>query len=357
MKIVDLIPNTAGLLRESAGIDWDRALFFDIETTGLNWRRSHLYLIGAMWLSEGKLRFRQWFAEKPSDEEAMLRLFLQLAAGYKTLVHYNGTTFDIPYLCHKATFYQLDPLPLMDKSCDLYQQLRPLKKLLGLENMKLKTLECALGLHRRDTSTGEELIQVYKGWIASRDPGLQERMLLHNEEDVTGMARLQTLYTLLALRQGALRLELTACEDQDTLLKLTLKPGEPVPVRRQVSQDGVSLELSEEELTLAIPKYTGTLKHYYPDYKNYYYLPAEDRAIHKSVGVYVEPDYREKARPDTCYSRHTGTFLPQPDAFFTPEFHFSRNEKSSWFLYKPSLAQDTPALLDYAYRTIKALLS
>lgn len=42
------------------------------------------------------------------------------------------------------------------------------------------------------------------------------------------------------------------------------------------------------------------MRHFYSDYKNYYYLPKEDMAIHKSVAAYVDHEYRENARRTTA---------------------------------------------------------
>ena len=81
-----------------------RTLYFDIETTGLNARRSHLYLLGAMWKENEHIILRQWFAEKPSDEETILREFMKLTENFDSLVHFNGATFDLPYLCNKALY-------------------------------------------------------------------------------------------------------------------------------------------------------------------------------------------------------------------------------------------------------------
>ena len=50
-------------------------VYIDIETTGLNRHRSHLYLLGAMWLKNSHPILRQWFAERPADEEAIIRDF------------------------------------------------------------------------------------------------------------------------------------------------------------------------------------------------------------------------------------------------------------------------------------------
>ena len=44
--------------------------------------------------------------------------------------------------------------------------------------------------------------------------------------------------------------------------------------------------------------------------KEYFYLPAEDTAVHKSVASYVDKEFRQKATKDTCYIKQNGDFLP-----------------------------------------------
>lgn len=64
-------------------------------------------------------------------------------------------------------------------------------------------------------------------------------------------------------------------------------------------------------LELSIRLYEGTLKYYYPSYKDYYYLIYEDTAVHKSVGEYVDRDARIKATKETCYTKKSRRF-PSP---------------------------------------------
>ena len=75
-------------------------VFFDIETTGLSWRTSHLYLIGALFFDPAADAFtlRQWFLDRPTEEKEMLVSFFTFLSDVKRLVHFNGTTFDLPYL-------------------------------------------------------------------------------------------------------------------------------------------------------------------------------------------------------------------------------------------------------------------
>ena len=65
-------------------------------------------------------------------------------------------------------------------------------------------------------------------------------------------------------------------------------------------------------LIISLPYIEETLKHFFKDYRNYYYLPEEDRAVHKSVGCYVERKYRRAAKASTCYIKKAGIFLPIP---------------------------------------------
>ena len=88
----------------------ENCLFFDIETTGLSWKTSHLYLLGAVFYENEIWIHRQWFCQKPGEEKEVLLAFSELLSTRKLLFHYNGTTFDVPYLMHKYTFYQL-PAP------------------------------------------------------------------------------------------------------------------------------------------------------------------------------------------------------------------------------------------------------
>ena len=150
---------------EKTGISPETCLFFDIETTGLSWRRSHLYLLGAVFYTpEGWLQ-KQWFCQRPGEEKDLLEIFSSLLEQKKTLIHFNGNTFDIPYLMHKSTFYQMELNWDGTTSLDLYQKLLPFKKLLGLEHMRQKDLERYLGRSREDLFSGGELISLYQEYL------------------------------------------------------------------------------------------------------------------------------------------------------------------------------------------------
>lgn len=85
-----------------------------------------------------------------------------------------------------------------------------------------------------------------------------------------------------------------------------------------------------------------TLKYFYPDYQNYYYLPEEDMAIHKSIADSVDPSYRKKATKNTCYTKKAGIFLPQGSPVSTGLCR-DRKDKTCYLLMGDRLLQPAAA--------------
>ena len=202
MQIIDSTP--AALSADLQMYLRNGDVFFDIETTGLSWRTSHLYLIGALFFDPAADTFtlRQWFLDRPTEEKEMLVSFFTFLSDVKQLVHFNGTTFDLPYLTHKALFYQMeDPLSSI-ASLDLYQALRPFQSILGLSSMKQKNVEQYLSFPRKDQLNGKQLISVYHDYLQTLDEKKLELLFLHNYEDVLGMGSVLELLALPALFHG-----------------------------------------------------------------------------------------------------------------------------------------------------------
>ena len=70
-------------------------LFFDIETTGLSPDVSAITLIGCCHFDGTIL---QWFNKDGFSQKEILKDFLDYIVSYDTLISYNGTTFDLPFL-------------------------------------------------------------------------------------------------------------------------------------------------------------------------------------------------------------------------------------------------------------------
>ncbi len=308
--------------------DLEDAFLFDIETTGFKAKTSQLYLIGVAQplSSQGSgagWQITQFFAESPSDEANVLAAFIDYCQSRKVVIHFNGDRFDIPYIQEKCQQFGLIS-PFIDLiSIDMFADFKPLKKLLGLSHMNQISLELFLGLTREDQYDGGELIKIYKKFVKLRkvsvpespsmDAELQnelsellELLLLHNREDVSGMLTLSGMYAFGQLldTSSVYTPELVEMNDGTTQLLIRWELSLPLPQTFFHQGYAAALRAKGRTVTLMLPVLeNNTVRFYYEDYKNYYYLPDEDYAIHKSIASYVDSDHRVKATKETCYSK------------------------------------------------------
>jgi hypothetical protein len=397
---------------EILGYSPKSSLFFDIETTGFSPSSSVVFLIGVLFCEkDGSWTLRQFFAENTTDEPELLRAFLALAAHFDTLIHFNGSTFDLPYLRKKAEQYQLAHLPEFhaafallqndsadhsDVSCrslDLYQKYRSFGKILSLEHMNQISLEAFLGWQRKDRLTGKHMVTLFQKYAASKEPGILSLLLLHNHDDMIGMTKLLQFASYLALFDGTignlLSTELltndTSAENAVTgnraltcdfsgnpssgsgdsdlytdtgglpvILQIRFTPASPLPV--SFSIDGTYRLTAEKDIcTMQIPVVSETMCHFFPDYKNYYYLPLEDQAIHKSVAAYVDKQYRQPAKAANCYIKKSGRFLPQPEEVITPAFSRSYASPELYFSCDELFLSDQEQLKAYLCAVLRAM--
>jgi hypothetical protein len=291
------------------------SVIFDIETTGFSPKTAQVYLIGAMVEENKTWKLTQWLCESPGDESLLLQTFQDYLKEATGLVHFNGDTFDVPFLKKRCELLGLSSFPENLENLDLYRRYRPLKNLLCLSSMNLKALEVFLGLSREDTMNGGTLIAVYDQFVRTKDPNLLQLLLLHNHDDVIGTGRLLEMEGYLALSHGQVTLSSKSevCQLEDSFsvrFPLALTYNLPAPLARNT--EDVTLEAYDKTASLTIRGVRTTLKYFFPDYKNYYYLPMEDTAIHKSVAAYVDKEHREPAKASNCYCKKTGLFLPVP---------------------------------------------
>ena len=121
-----------------------------------------------------------------------------------------------------------------------------------------------------------------------------------------------------------------------------------VPVPLDCTLDPVSMELLGNEIACSIRLCQGQLKHFYPDYRDYYYLPFEDTAIHRSVGEYVDRSARKKATAKTCYTKKEGLFLPQFGPLWEPSFKEDYKSSLTYAAYSDELLSQPQTASAYA---------
>lgn len=304
----------------------EELLYFDIETTGLSATSSYVYLIGCAFFQNEQYHLLQWLATEPSEEKELISLFLSHAKNFSCLIQFNGNTFDIPFLEKKCTRhclpFSLDSL----EQIDYYKLLQPYKKILPVSNLKLKTLSEFLQIQREDLFSGAELTTLYTAFVGKykiatltghteEADALESVLLLHNKEDITILPAIGALvHTLTSL--ACADFSVTSIIPQEQELRLTLSHNDngfiPCTLQKNDGSTTYTIIITQNELFLSIPLYTGELKHFFQNYKDYFYLPLEDTAIHASVATFVEKEYRKKATAATCYVKKQGTFFPCP---------------------------------------------
>ena len=313
-------------------------LFIDIETTGFTAKSSSLYLIGAAFYADGVWQIRQWFCDSPAEEVSVLDAFFSFAASFTRLIHFNGNNFDLPYLLQKCQQHNLPHNFDKFEGIDLYKRISPYKAFLHVPNCKQKTLENLLGIHREDRFNGGDLIEVYCHYVENPSKDARSLLLLHNSDDMKGMLQLLPLLAFYDLFNGPIRakkvqashfIDYHGHDRQEVLMKLALPTPLPLPVSNLSNGCYFSGEASEG--ILKVPLYEEEMKYFYSNYKDYYYLPQEDVALHKSVSTFVDKAHRVQASASNCYTRKYSTYLPQWDIFMEPFFKRDYKSKELFF--------------------------
>ncbi|WP_058259354.1 ribonuclease H-like domain-containing protein [Fenollaria timonensis] len=175
----------------------EEAVFLDIETTGLSPMRSFIYLIGLVFIDLKKvtMHITQLIAEDRDEEEEILKLMKERLKGYKTVVTYNGNSFDLPFIAKRAERYGIEPIAM--DSFDMYEKLRLHKDTLKLDGLKQKNIEKKLGITREDRYNGGECISFYKDYVKNKNQESFDRFVLHNYDDLLYMPATMSILDLL----------------------------------------------------------------------------------------------------------------------------------------------------------------
>ena len=344
-------------LLQAMGIDVRNALFFDIETTGFTAKISKLYMIGVLYYKKEESAFyaKQWFAETYEEAPIILADFMEFSKQYSALIHYHGDGFDLPYIKDACQQYGISYTLEYLKSFDIYKCIRSYKDILMLERVKQKNVEEFLGIHREDEKNGGELIKVYQDYVEHPTEEAKHLLLLHNHDDIIGMPDILPILAYPLLLQNTYKATKIKIEEDTTIMELQLDYA--VPKRISAGKDNIRFTANKDKAYLYIPIYTGEVKYFYPNYKDYYYLPLEDTAVHKSVAFYVDKDYRTQAKAATCYSKKTGVFLPQPEPIIAPYFKLEYNDKITYFELNEEHMENYDDMFSYAKALIAFVLN
>ncbi len=334
-------------------------LLFDIATTGLSADHDLIYCIGCGYRRGEDILIELFFAEKPSAEPEILSAFFTLLENHATLLTFNGNSFDIPFLRKRASRYNFlhsansfseqpdsvasgKPSTFGDgvhgtgyTSIDLYREALGMKPLLLLSSYRQKSLERFLGCRREDPYNGGELIEIYHHYVTAPNTEALSVLLQHNEDDVRGMFELIGLLSWQQLRDGRFKIteiktertepsfcsanetsghseQSTASDEISSFLNIKIRPDIAFRKKIRMRDEAASLRLDREFGQIRFPVRRGTLKYFFSEPENYYYLPEEDCAVHKSVGTFVDSAYRRKATLKNCYTKKECDYISIP---------------------------------------------
>ena len=288
----------------------DKLLFYDIETTGLSSSRNEIYLIGFATRRDDGFEYTALLSESPGEEAEILNAFNEKALEFPVLIEYNGSTFDRPFMIKRCVNAGL-PSFAPKKELDLYREYSFLKKYPEIESLKQKDLEALLGIERRFPD-GKECIRLYRAWQRDHDEIKKKLFIGHNKEDLTGLVSICRIASALQLYKGMYTCISARITEDKVIFKLDLPF--PLPFRLKFANDLLIVHGEGKQAEIQVPMKEGRLRQFYPDYKNYDYIPSEDTAMTKRVSAFLDRSLRKPARPETCYT----WFRPGPEFTESP---------------------------------------
>lgn len=190
-EVVELLGSKKDKTRPS--VRADRALFFDLETTGFG-VQARIFMSGCLWWAGSRMQLLQEVAADLAQERELLKALHGRIEERPCLVTYNGRSFDVPLLRRRLSFHRLPPLPGELEVIDLLHATRR-RHGKSLPNCKLATVERELiGKHRtgRDIPGAEAPLR-FEDYLATGNRAFIDPVLYHNRIDLTTLAALLPL--------------------------------------------------------------------------------------------------------------------------------------------------------------------
>lgn len=340
----------------------EKILFLDIETTGFTAKNASIYLIGVAYYKEDCWHIMQWFATNYEEEKEILHEFYIFSKKYEHFIHFNGNTFDLPFMKQRGAQYEIAFDFASVGGTDIYRRISPYKEMLHMEHCKQKDIELYLGIEREDRFHGGELISVYEKYVAEPSDIAFEALIQHNLDDMKGMLLITPILAYHDLFHSAVKAkkaqanyytDMQGNKKQELFIKINHPT--PLPVPLSLSANGCYYSGEGKAGSLRIPLYEEEMKYFYSNYKDYYYLPAEDTAMHKAVAGYVDKAHRVPAQAATCYTRKYSAYLPEWDTTFQPFFKRNYADKELFFELTEEFKSDRAVFGSYAQHVLQML--
>lgn len=353
----DLFKKTTDIM--FPGSDKEQILIYDIDTTSFEAANGCIFLIGVMFYQNDELHFLQLFSESIDEEALIIGKFFDIVENYNVLLSYKGESFDIPFIGKRLYALKQNELykkftMLRSRSYDIASEIMSVKASLSFSSTKLDYLRKKCGQQVPERISGENISKFYVEHIAAAKlrkllettgnaanhdmigeyhpkpvidelahikPDSGDRflsdILYRNRENIESVIYLLRLSRIFSMRKGCFNVNISTgyddisvgCDDIGVESSLINNNG---TVLFAYSADNF-------ELTVPISVVSVSLKQFYPNYKDYYYFPAEDMAVHKSIAEFAASGSKKKATAKTAYRNVSGRFIPVPGAYARSE--------------------------------------
>ncbi|MBR4144949.1 MAG: ribonuclease H-like domain-containing protein [Lachnospiraceae bacterium] len=371
-------------------VEKEQILIYDIDTTSFEAANGCIFLIGVMYYQNEQLYFTQFFSESIDEEALIIEKFFDIAENYKILLSYKGESFDIPYIGKRLYALKQNELysrftALRSSSVDIANEIMSVKNALGFSSTKLDYLRKKCGQTVPERVSGENISRFYVEHIAASKlrkllettgkakncdlisnynpkpviddlahikPDSGDRfltdILYRNKENIESVIYLLRLSRIFSMRKGRFDVTVDAFSDA-------------VSNEHSITDnyDTIHFDISSSDYRLRLPVtiVSLSLKQFYPNYKDYYYFPAEDMAVHKSIAEFAAAGSKKKATAKTAYRNVSGRFIHIPSGFAKSEsnkdsnFYKTDYESEEHFLPVDELSgiKETEKIKELAY--------
>jgi|GEM_PF-2963408 len=163
-------------------------LFFDLESTGLgSSEQTYPFLIGYAAATKTGIETTACFATTPAGEDEILSQFITAAHG-RTLVSFNGKSFDLPLIMRRAEKYGLKNNLRALRHIDLFHLIR---RIYPEKPARLIDAESRLlGFTRSGDISGAEVAQAYFEFVRFDRRETLDAICNHNLVDVVSLVSL-----------------------------------------------------------------------------------------------------------------------------------------------------------------------
>lgn len=200
---IDKIPLPAFYVKNLKGsVAEADLLFIDTETTGLGGSGAVPFLVGCASMTAKGFEVRQYLMPDYHDEAGMLEDIMVEFSDSKSLISYNGASFDLPLLLDRVIINRTAREIPYEHHLDLLHGVRRIFKR-RLKDCRLSNIEEKLfNLKRVDDLPGYLVPSVYFEWLNEDNLDLMEDILEHNRIDIVSLYFLVSLLSRVYQSEG-----------------------------------------------------------------------------------------------------------------------------------------------------------